>query len=151
VRDAAQARRLNLFAFQPECATGGPQVLAPPQHERLNFNTQSRSVAAQSDAGGSPTSVVSVGAICSASGAAAGRSSTNESCNDTSNSTIEFFSSRGPTLDGRVKPDVTAIDGVSVTGAGGFGNLFFGTSAAVAHMGGVAALLLQSAPCLLSR
>ena len=44
----------------------------------------------------------------------------NESCLDTSNRTIEFFSSQGPTLDGRVKPDVSAIDGVSVSGAGGF-------------------------------
>jgi hypothetical protein len=152
VRDAAQPRRLNLFAFQPECAAGGPQVLAPPQHERLNFNTASRSVAAQSDAAGTPVSVVSVGAVCSASAAAAGKfSGGNESCNDTSNSTIEFFSSRGPTLDGRVKPDVTAVDGVSVTGAGSFPTPFFGTSAAVAHMGGVSALVLQSAPCLLSR
>ena len=152
VRDAAQPRRLNLFAFQPECAAGGPQVLAPPQHERLNFNTASRSVAAQSDAGGTPVSVVSVGAVCSASAAAAAKfSGGNESCNDTSNSTIEFFSSRGPTLDGRVKPDVTAVDGVSVTGAGSFPTPFFGTSAAVAHMGGVSALVLQSAPCLLSR
>ena len=76
VRDAAQVRRLNLFAVRPSCAPGGPEVLAPPQHERLNFNTASRSVPAQSDAGGSPVSVVSVGAICSASAAAAGRSST---------------------------------------------------------------------------
>lgn len=153
VRDAAQVRRLNLFAFQPACAAGGPQVLSPPQHERLNYNTASRSVPAQSDAGGSPVSAVAVGAICSASPAAAGRSTSapNESCNDTSSSTIEFFSSRGPTLDGRVKPDVSAIDGVSVTGAGSFGKLFFGTSASVAHLGGVAALLLQSAPCLLNR
>jgi Subtilase family/Abnormal spindle-like microcephaly-assoc'd, ASPM-SPD-2-Hydin len=151
VRDAAQVRRLNIFAVKPQCATGGPEVLAPPQHERLNFNTATRSVPAQSDAGGSPVSVVSVGAICSATSTAAGRSSNNESCNDTSNSTIEFFSSRGPTLDGRVKPDVTAIDGVAVTGAGSFGNAFFGTSAAVAHLGGVAALMLQSAPCLLNR
>ena len=153
VRDAAQPRLLNLFAFQPECAAGGPQVLAPPLHERLNYNTASRSVPAQSDAGGSPVSVVAVGAICSATTAAAGRFSSvpNESCNDTSNSTIEFFSSRGPTIDGRAKPDVAAIDGVSVSGAGSFGSLFFGTSAAVAHMGGVAALLLQSAPCLLNR
>ena len=46
---------------------------------------------------------------------------------------------------------MSAIDGVSVTGAGSFGNVFFGTSASVAHLGGVSALLLQSAPCLLSR
>ena len=151
VRDAAQPRHLNLFAVQPRCAAAGPQFLAPPRHERLNYNTVSRSVAAQSDAGGSPAGVIAVGAICSASAPAAARSSANESCNDTSNSTIEFFSSRGPTLDGRVKPDITGVDGVSVTGAGRFGTPFFGTSAAAAHLGGVTALTLQAAPCLLSR
>jgi hypothetical protein len=153
VQDAAQPRHLNLFAFAPECAAGGPQLLAPPRHERLNYNTSSHSVAAQSDAGGSPVSVVAVGAICSASAAAAAQftGAPNESCNDTSNSTIEYYSSRGPTLDGRVKPDVTAIDAVTVTGAGKFTNPFFGTSAAVAHLGGIAALALQSAPCLLGR
>ena len=154
VQNAAQTRRLNIFAFQPECATGGPQVLAPPRHERLNFNTATRSVSAQADAGGSPASVISVGAVCSASAAAAASFSSSvpdESCLDTSNRTAEFFSSRGPTLDGRIKPDITAVDGVTVTGAGGFGTTFFGTSAGSPHMGGIAALVLQGAPCLLSR
>jgi subtilase family protein/HYDIN/CFA65/VesB family protein len=154
VRDAAQPRDLNLFSFQPECAAAGPLVLAPPRHERHNFNTASRSVAAQSDAGGSPVGVLSVGAICSASPNAAGSfpaAVPDESCLDTSNRTIEFFSSRGPTLDGRVKPDITAIDGVSITGAGSFPSTFFGTSAAAPHMGGIAALLLQGAPCLMNR
>src|SRR5262249_27332344 len=88
VRDAAQPRDLNIYSFQPECAASGPLVLAPPQHERHNFNTETRSVAAQSDAGGSPVSVISVGAICSASANAAGRFSgttPNESCLDTTN------------------------------------------------------------------
>jgi len=151
VRNGAVPRRLNLFAIQPDCAAAGPQVLAANRHERLNFNTAGRSVAAQADAGGSPVSVVTVGAICSASGATAGASTSNESCRDTSNRTIEFFSSRGPTLDGRTKPDITAIDGVSVTGAGGVASPAFGTSIAAPHMGGIAALLLQSAPCLLGR
>ena len=154
VRDAAQPRHLNIFSFQPECAAAGPQVLAPPRHERQNYNTAARSVSAQGDAGGSPVSVISVGAICSASAAAAARfpaAVPDESCLDTSAATAEFFSSRGPTLDGRVKPDIAAIDGVSVTGAGSFGALFFGTSAAAPHLGGLAALLLQSAPCLLNR
>jgi hypothetical protein len=153
VRDAAQPRALNLFSFQPECAAGGPLLLAPPRHERHNFNTATRSVSAQSDAGGSPVSVVSVGAICSASADAAARFTTvpDESCLDTSNGTAEFFSSRGPTLDGRVKPDIAAIDGVSITGAGSFGATFFGTSAAAPHMAGIAALLLQGAPCLMNR
>jgi hypothetical protein len=154
VRGAAQPRNLNIFSFQPECAIAGPQLLAPPRHERHNYNTASRSVSAQGDAGGSPVSVVSVGAICSASASAAGAFSPaapDESCLDTSNSTAEFFSSRGPTLDGRLKPDISAIDGVSTTGAGAFSGPFFGTSAAAPHLGGIAALLLQSAPCLLNR
>jgi hypothetical protein len=151
VRGAAQPRNLNLFTLQPECAAGGPQVLAPPRHERHNYNTASRSVSAQGDAGGSPVSVVSVGAICSASAAAASSFPSDESCLDTSNSTAEFFSSRGPTLDGRMKPDIAAIDGVSTTKAGSFAGPFFGTSAAAPHLGGIAALLLQSAPCLLNR
>jgi hypothetical protein len=154
VRDAAQPRDLNIFSFQPECAATGPLTLAPPGHERHNFNTATRSVSAQSDAGGSPVSVVSVGAICSASAAAAAffaNRTPNESCLDTTNRTAEFFSSRGPTGDGRPKPDISAIDGVAITGAGSFGSTFFGTSAAAPHMGGIAALLLQGAPCLLNR
>ena len=153
VRGAALPRNLNIFSLQPECAAGGPLALAPPRYERHNYNTATRSVSAQADAGGSPVSVVSVGAICSASAAAAGAfgSVSNESCLDTSHATAEFFSSRGPTLDGRVKPDIAAIDGVSVSGAGSFPKPFFGTSAAAPHLGGIAALLLQSAPCLLNR
>ncbi|HMD36440.1 MAG TPA: choice-of-anchor D domain-containing protein, partial [Vicinamibacterales bacterium] len=154
VNNAAQVRRLNLFSFQPECAAAGPVLLAPPRHERHNYNTAARSVSAQSDAGGSPVSVVAVGAICSASANAASQFpaiAPNESCNDTSHGTIEFFSSQGPTIDGRTKPDISAIDGVAITGAGTFPTPFFGTSAASPHMGAVAALVLQSAPCLLGR
>lgn len=64
----------------------------------------------------------------------------------------ELFSSRGParidfpTLTVRQKPDVTGIDGVAVTGAGGFPSLFYGTSAAAPHVAGVAALLRQAYP-----
>jgi hypothetical protein len=151
VRSAAQPRELNLFSFQPQCATDGPRLLTPTRHERHNFNTAARSVSAQSDAGGSPVSVVSVAAVCSASAAATALfRNSNESCTDTTNSTVEFFSSRGPTLDGRPKPDVAAIDGVSITGAGDFGTTFFGTSAAAPHAAAVAALAIQGAPCLLA-
>ena len=152
VRSAAQSKQLNLFSFEPECAADGPRLLAAPAHERHNYNTATRSVSAQSDTGGSPVSVISVGAICSATKAASDRFSTNPnaSCDDITHSTMEFFSSRGPTLDGRQKPDVSAIDAVSVTGAGGFPSMFFGTSAAAPHVAGVAALAMQSAPCLLA-
>jgi len=77
VGNAAQPRHLNLFSFEPECAVAGPTLLAPPRHERHNYNTATRSVSAQGDAGGSPVSVVSVCAICSASSLAAGSFSTN--------------------------------------------------------------------------
>ena len=46
----------------------------------------------------------------------------------------------------RQKPDLTAIDGVSVTGTGGFPTTFFGTSAAAPHAAAVAALLLSAGP-----
>ena len=123
VRGAAQPRNLNIFTVEPECASAGPVPLAAPRHERHNYNTASHSVSAQGDAGGSPVSVIATGAICSASAAAAGGfppSAPDESCLDTSNATPEFFSSRGPTLDGRQKPDLAAIDGVSITGADPF-------------------------------
>jgi PGF-pre-PGF domain-containing protein/PGF-CTERM protein len=51
---------------------------------------------------------------------------------------LRRFSSRGPTIDGRIKPDLTAPDGVSTSTY----NTFTGTSAAAPHAGGVAALVL---------
>src|SRR6185295_2592851 len=93
----------------------------------------------------------SVGAICSASVAALAPflANPNASCNDATNATVEFFSSQGPTTDGRTKPDISAIDGVAVSGAGSFGTTFFGTSAAAPHAAAIAALTAQAAPCVL--
>ena len=56
------------------------------------------------------------------------------------------FSSSGGFL--RQKPDITAADGVSVTGAGGFPTTFFGTSAAAPHAGAIAALIKSVKPNL---
>ena len=95
----------------------------------LDFNTEGSSVPNGSDAGGTPVPVVSVGAV-----------------RHSSPNTIEPVSSRGLTEDGRLKPDVVAPDGVSVTGNGGFGSPFLGTSAAAPHVAGVAALLVHCDP-----
>ena len=54
------------------------------------------------------------------------------------------FSSTGGTV--RQKPDITAADGASVTGVGGFGSPFYGTSAAAPHAGAIAALLKSANP-----
>ncbi len=64
---------------------------------------------------------------------------------------VAGFSSRGPTYDGRIKPDVTAL-GVSVYGASTSGfnlyNYASGTSAATPIAAGVAGLLLSAHPYL---
>ena len=44
------------------------------------------------------------------------------------------------------KPDLTAADGVSVSGAGGFQSPFYGTSAAAPHAAAIAALLKSARP-----
>ncbi|MFQ5651214.1 MAG: S8 family serine peptidase [bacterium] len=71
---------------------------------------------------------------------------------------IEVFSSRGPARiffpreEVRLKPDLTAVDGNLITGAGGFGqqaargSRFFGTSAAAPHAAAIAALLVAADP-----
>jgi uncharacterized protein (TIGR03437 family) len=70
------------------------------------------------------------------------------------NLAIAAYSSRGPStinfpsFQQRASPTLTAIDCVSVTGVGGFGSPFCGTSAAAPHAGAVAALLLQANPSM---
>jgi subtilisin family serine protease len=69
-------------------------------------------------------------------------------------STIEYFSSLGPVTiaypspETRQKPDITGIDGVAVTGAGGFPSPFYGTSAAAPHIAAVVAQTWEANPYL---
>ncbi len=60
---------------------------------------------------------------------------------------IEDYSSRGPTNDGRRKPDLVAPDDVT-TGVTPYYSPFQGTSAAAPHVAGAAALLLSQDPSL---
>jgi subtilisin family serine protease len=67
---------------------------------------------------------------------------------------VEDFSGRGPSSirwpawTQRNKPQACAINGVDVTGAGGFQTPFWGTSAAAPHVAAIAALILDIRPGL---
>ncbi|MCL4535019.1 MAG: S8 family serine peptidase [Bacteroidetes bacterium] len=56
---------------------------------------------------------------------------------------LESFSSEGPTTDGRIKPDLAGPDGVSSIAYSGS---FYGTSASSPHVAGAAALVKQAFP-----
>ena len=153
VKNQAAVRTFDIFIQNKQAKS------SMPNH---NFNTIPGSVPAEGDAGGSPVSVISVGAIDQT------QCLVPENCLGSA----EPYSSQGPTeatpqTQSRIKPDLLATDDVCITGAGGFGHgaanscspaeptsytpqLFRGTSAATPHVAAIAALILQSAPCLLS-
>ena len=60
---------------------------------------------------------------------------------------LERFSSQGPTIDARVKPDITGWDCVS-SNLGAFASGFCGTSAAAPHVAGAAALVKAANPSM---
>lgn len=82
---------------------------------------------------GSSSAALTVGAVC------------------WQNDGLEAFSSRGPTIDGRLKPDLAAPDSVSSFAYGRFGGCgaqsgFAGTSASSPHVAGAAALVKEANP-----
>ena len=122
-RGAAAALELEVFALR---RSGNAAM------EALEFATDASSLLAQADAGGG---VITVAAIAHDQ---AGLDRTAQ------------YSSRGPTNNGAVKPDIAAVDGVRISGVTEFGSRFFGTSAAAPHIAAVAALLLEAQPALLA-
>ena len=128
----AEPRLLELYA-----ASGDPYL--PGGATVFNFNTAASSILGESDAGGG---VISLGTIDQS---------------DPGLDDVQVYSSWGPTNNGALKPELVAVDGVAVTGNGGFGEFgpdgqirFYGTSAASPHAGGVAALLLSARPALMA-
>lgn len=95
---------------------------------RLHHRTAEGSILAQSDADGALT----VGAV------------------NVGQQMVAPYSSRGPTVNGVRKPDITAVDRVTVSNTTHFAPRFSGSSAAAPHVAGVAALLLEAQPALLS-
>ncbi len=96
---------------------------------RLHHRTAEGSMLAQADAHGALT----VGAV------------------NVGRSMVAPYSSRGPTANGASKPEIAAVDGVTVSDTTRFAPRFSGSSAAAPHVAGVAALLLEAQPALLAR
>ena len=59
---------------------------------------------------------------------------------------LHSYSSQGPTLDGRIKPDVSAPSGVSTSNLTFGSRGFYGTSASCPHMAGLIALFKSRTP-----
>ncbi|HSQ27806.1 MAG TPA: S8 family serine peptidase [Anaerolineales bacterium] len=56
---------------------------------------------------------------------------------------LEYYSSQGPTTDGRLKPDISGPTGVNSVA---YGKEFYGTSASTPHVSGAAALVKSAFP-----
>ncbi len=136
IQDGSQRPREGLAGITPVAATYRLRIVKYGVASNLKFelfssaNNLTPSVAATSIAGpADAASVVAVAAIDQAAWTTGPQ---------------ESYSSRGPTTDGRVKPDISGPDAVTTTTYSGY--RFGGTSASSPHVAGAAALLLSRNP-----
>jgi len=99
------------------------ELFCPAQNQYFSIQVSESSIAEPADS----TGTITVGAI-------------NKTYWETGPQ--ESFSSQGPTNDGRIKPDLSAPDGVSNFTYGGF----YGTSASAPHVAGAVALIYSRNP-----
>ncbi|MYB22355.1 MAG: S8 family serine peptidase [Chloroflexi bacterium] len=98
------------------------------QRPQFTYRTPEGSMLAQSDAAGA----ITVGAV------------------NVGMQMLAAYSSSGPTLNGLAKPEIAAVDMVTVSDTTMFAPRFRGSSAAAPHVAAVAALLLEAQPALLA-
>ena len=122
---ASQVFEILIFRF---AATSAPRFDLFVAGPTLQYQIAEGSV---TEPGSSPNAMA-VGAIC------------------WQNDALEPYSSRGPTIDGRIKPDIAGQDSVSTATDGPFAGCgtsgFTGTSAAAPHVAGAAALVKGANP-----
>src|SRR5262249_19545775 len=113
----------------------GAKVLSTPRLDLFSTSTYGEPLHYQTAAGSivdpaTSPNALAVGALC------------------WQNNSLEFYSSQGPTIDGRTKPDISAQDSMSSVTYGPFDGScpsgFAGTSAASPTMVGAAALVKQA-------
>lgn len=141
-RDSGSPRRLEI-GINPNFAFS---VNVPGENYAVDFGSVVGHSAARS-----AFSIGATGAVNNIDGTANPRLNIIEPFSARGFSIISFNPDSAPQFEVRAKPDFVAADGVSVTGNGGFPDVFYGTSAAAPHAAAIAALVIDAADRPLSR
>lgn len=127
---ATQSSGRNIVAFW---AIRGYRVTTSPRLDLVSWSPSLQYAVAAGSIGmpASSPAVMAVGAVCVQS------------------RQLEFYSSQGPTIDGRTKPDIVghdSVSGMTYGPSGGCLSGFAGTSASSPEVAGAAALVKQAYP-----